>query len=364
MKTSQGSAKGSFYHPHPLPMPEYGGWFAPLTEFLPDASQPISTFHRCNLAAVLITDLVVDGLDLDCHSVDWSVHIPLMLHIIFLGLDNSRELVFKHCRQLLLNLLIVMGHHNDHLGISRVMMNAKIDLMNFGLSLPTLPVVKHNFTEKVDACDDEEEEEGLSHRDSASSVSEDDEACPLPKAPLEVKLNQLEMEMDIENATVGDVTKALIHFISTKDSQPFWQYEYITKSVWSIKSAEKIDNFVQHIVRVFEMSLPPNAHLAERWSQLSLQLALSCSSRHYAGRSLQLFRALRVPITARMLSDILSRLVETIAEQGDDMQGYVTELFLTLEAVVDSLDSDFRPMTRDIFKSTPNLKDVATPTGK
>merc|ERR1712051_236568 len=81
---------------------------------------------------------------------------------------------------------------------------------------------------------------------------------------------------------------------------------------------------------------------------LPVQLALSCSSRHYAGRSLQIFRALRVPITARMLSDILSRLVETIAEQGDDMQGYVTELFLTLEAVVDSLDSDFRPMTRDI----------------
>ncbi len=31
-------------------------------------------------------------------------------------------------------------------------------------------------------------------------------------------------------------------------------------------------------------------------------------------------RALRVPITSRMLSDILSRLVETIAEQGEDMQ--------------------------------------------
>ena len=45
-----------------------------------------------------------------------------------------------------------------------------------------------------------------------------------------------------------------------------------------------------------------------------------------------------------MLSDILSRLVETIAEQGEDMQGYVTELFLTLEAVVDALDSDFKPM--------------------
>ena len=90
MKTSQGSGSKAFYHPRPLPMPEFGGWFAPLTECLPDATQPISTFHRCNLAAILLTDLVVDGLDLDCHSVVWSVHIPLMLHIIFLGLDNSR----------------------------------------------------------------------------------------------------------------------------------------------------------------------------------------------------------------------------------------------------------------------------------
>lgn len=32
--------------PHPLPMPEYGGYFAPLTEYLPDSSQPISGFHR------------------------------------------------------------------------------------------------------------------------------------------------------------------------------------------------------------------------------------------------------------------------------------------------------------------------------
>jgi hypothetical protein len=33
------------------------------------------------------------------------------------------------------------------------------------------------------------------------------------------------------------------------------------------------------------------------------------------GRSLQIFRALRVPINSRVLSDVLSRLVETIAGQ-------------------------------------------------
>lgn len=32
--------------PHPLPMPEYGGYFAQLTEFMPDISLPISGFHR------------------------------------------------------------------------------------------------------------------------------------------------------------------------------------------------------------------------------------------------------------------------------------------------------------------------------
>lgn len=47
-------------------------------------------------------------------------------------------------------------------------------------------------------------------------------------------------------------------------------------------------------------------------------------------------------MSSRMLSDLLGRLVETVAEQGEDMQGYVTELMLTLEAAVDALDSDFR----------------------
>ena len=55
-------------------------------------------------------------------------------------------------------------------------------------------------------------------------------------------------------------------------------------------------------------------------------------------------------ISSRILKDILGRLVETIAEQGDDMQGFVTELILTLEAVVDTLDSDFQPM--DIIKKS------------
>merc|ERR1719309_1561610 len=150
-----------------------------------------------------------------------------------------------------------------------------------------------------------------------------------------------------------------MYFIASRCGQPMWAYEDITARVWTVRSAEQLALFLKSILRVFQDSIPHVA-IEERWAQIALQLALSSSSRHNAGRSLQIFRALHVPISSRMLSDILSRLVETVAEQGDDMQGYVTELMLTLEAVVETLDSDFRPMdiVREIFKSTPNLKEV------
>ena len=51
--------------------------------------------------------------------------------------------------------------------------------MNFGLSLPTLPVIKHAFTEKKVAdpkvSGKEDLDDDSNQRDSASSVSEDDE---------------------------------------------------------------------------------------------------------------------------------------------------------------------------------------------
>lgn len=127
--------------PHPLPMPEYGGYFAPLTEYLPESSQPISGFHRCNVAVMLLCDVVVDGIQLD-----WTVQVPLMLHILFLGMDHTRPLVHQHCKQLLLNLLIVLARHSDHLAVAHIMLNNKTNQLGLGLPTPSLPVINHNFT--------------------------------------------------------------------------------------------------------------------------------------------------------------------------------------------------------------------------
>ncbi|XP_058831172.1 protein furry isoform X5 [Topomyia yanbarensis] len=336
--------------PHPLPMPEYGGYFAPLTEFLPDATSPISGFHRCNVAVMLLTDIVVDGIP----GLDWTLHVPLMLHILFLGLDHTRPIVRDHCKKLLLNLLIVLAEHSDHLNVAKILLNSDTSKLRLGLSVPSLPVIDHNFTEP-----DQEFDSylfGLNSNLTQTALSpvsnQPNEETPVPTIVTE------------ENAPpqpgplmpTAHVIKSLIRFLSQDSAQPLWNYEDITAKVWTIKSAEQLQCFLRHIVKVFSDSYS-HARIAERWAQTALQLGLSCSSRHYAGRSLQVFRSLNVPINSRMLSDILSRLIETVAEQGEDMQGYVTELLLTLEAAVDSLDSDFRPLDvmKDIFKSTPNL---------
>lgn len=61
-------------------------------------------------------------------------------------------------------------------------------------------------------------------------------------------------------------------------------------------------------------------HLEQQLSDVALQTALCSSSRHYAGRSFQVFRALRQPISAHAVSDLLSRLVEVVGEHGEEVQ--------------------------------------------
>lgn len=94
------------------------------------------------MAVMLLCDVVVDGLDLD-----WTIHVPLMLHILFLGLDHTRPLVHQHCKQLLLNLLVVLAQHNDHLIVAHILLNSKTIHLGLGLPTPSLPMRQHVFTE-------------------------------------------------------------------------------------------------------------------------------------------------------------------------------------------------------------------------
>jgi hypothetical protein len=86
-----------------LPMPAYGGHACELNVYMPPSTQPPTQTYKCNLALMLLTDLLV-AVDVD---VDWSIHLPLMLHMATLGLDSVRPIVHDHCAQLILNVLLV-----------------------------------------------------------------------------------------------------------------------------------------------------------------------------------------------------------------------------------------------------------------
>jgi len=362
-RTAAENYKPNTPQPHPLPMPEYGGFYAPLTEYLPDSSQPILGFHRCNLALMLLTDIVLDGIE-----IDLTPHIPLMIHIIFLGLDHHRSLVHEHCKALLINMLLVLTKQKNLLNVFKIIVNNQTQQLNYGLVLNNLlnDQVPNFIDPPTSKCPPKIMSTASSRKSSLGRSKNidmyfeyksdinltDDNATTNSNKQHESFLIDLKNKDNLEKLMIY-----LIHFLSSRPNKQLWNCEDITAKVWHIRSADQISYFLQFVLKALEENLP-NAHVAERWAEHALQLALSCSSRHYAGRSLQIFRAIKMPINSRILSDILSRLVETVAEQGEDMQGYVTELMLTLESSVETLNSDQRIISdfvRDLFKSTPNL---------
>ncbi|XP_010154358.1 PREDICTED: protein furry homolog, partial [Eurypyga helias] len=315
--------------PHPLPMPYNGGCWAPLVDYLPETITPRGPLHRCNIAVIFMTEMVVD------HSVreDWALHLPLLLHALFLGLDHYRPEVFEHSKKLLLHLLIALSCNGNYQAIASVLLQTRE--MNETKTLTVQPAYlpEYLYTGGFDFLREYQSspvpDSGLSSSSTSSSISLGGSSGNLPQITQEVE------DMDTAAETDEKANK-LIEFLTTRAFGPLWCHEDITPKNQNTKSAEQLTNFLRHVVSVFKDS-KSGFHLEQHLSEVALQTALSSSSRHYAGRSFQIFRALKQPLSAHALSDLLSRLVEVIGEHGDEIQGYVMEALLTLEAAVDNL---------------------------
>nr|XP_042698748.1 protein furry homolog isoform X1 [Chrysemys picta bellii] len=315
--------------PQPLPMPYNGGCWAPLVDYLPETVTPRGPLHRCNIAVIFMTEMVVD------HSVreDWALHLPLLLHALFLGLDHYRPEVFEHSKKLLLHLLIALSCNSHFQAIASVLLQTRE--MNETKTLTIQPAYLPEFlyTGGFDFLREYQSspvpDSGLSSSSTSSSISLGGSSGNLPQITQEVE------DMDTAPETDEKANK-LIEFLTTRAFGPLWCHEDITPKNQNTKSADQLTNFLRHVVSVFKDS-KSGFHLEQHLSEVALQTALASSSRHYAGRSFQIFRALKQPLSAHALSDLLSRLVEVIGEHGDEIQGYVMEALLTLEATVDNL---------------------------
>ncbi|XP_031429117.1 protein furry homolog isoform X2 [Clupea harengus] len=315
--------------PLPLPMPVNGGCWAPLVDYLPETITPRGPLHRCNIAVIFMMELVVD------HSVseDWALHLPPLLHALFLGMDHTRPEVFEHSKRLLLHLLITLSCNSNFKVIASVLLQSRE--INCTRSLTIRPTYEHEYLYAggPDFLRDWQPspvpDSGLSSSSTSSSFSLGGSSSHLPPGPPQV--NELETATEIE-----EKTNKLVEFLTNRSYGPLWCHEDITPKNQVTKSTEQLTNFLHHVLSVFKQS-KSDCHLEQQLSEVSLQTALCSSSRHYAGRSFQIFRALRQPLSAHAVSDLLSRLVEVVGEHGDEVQGYVMEVLLTLESVVDNL---------------------------
>uniref|UniRef100_A0A452VB32 FRY microtubule binding protein n=1 Tax=Ursus maritimus TaxID=29073 RepID=A0A452VB32_URSMA len=315
--------------PQPLPMPCTGGCWAPLVDYLPETITPRGPLHRCNIAVIFMTEMVVD------HSVreDWALHLPLLLHAVFLGLDHYRPEVFEHSKKLLLHLLIALSCNSNFHAIASVLLQTRE--MGEAKTLTVQPAYQpeYLYTGGFDFLREDQSspvpDSGLSSSSTSSSISLGGSSGNLPQMTQEVEDADTTAEAD-------EKANKLIEFLTTRAFGPLWCHEDITPKNQNSKSAEQLTNFLRHVVSVFKDS-KSGFHLEQHLSEVALQTALASSSRHYAGRSFQIFRALKQPLSAHALSDLLSRLVEVIGEHGDEIQGYVMEALLTLEAAVDNL---------------------------
>ncbi|MED6278919.1 hypothetical protein CHARACLAT_028993, partial [Characodon lateralis] len=313
--------------PEPLPLPPTGGCWAPLVDYLPETNTPTVPLHRCNIAVILLTDLIVDhGI-----KVEWSAYLHLLLHTVFIGFDHQHPEVYEHCKRLLLHLLVVQSANSQSV--------AMVLLRNRDCNDPRVLTVKpttpeFNLTGMQEILPDFQPspmtDSGLSTSSTSSSIS-----LGAGSSTLSHLSPTLLIEADI-NAEQDDKAKGLIEFITSRKRGPLWNHEDVSPKNSNIKSADQLSVFVRHVVTVFTQS-QTGFQLDSMLSEVALRTALSCSSRHYAGRSFQIFRALKQPLTPATLSDILSRLVETVGDPGEEAQGFVIELLLTLESSIDTL---------------------------
>ncbi|RVE65015.1 hypothetical protein OJAV_G00132060 [Oryzias javanicus] len=315
--------------PHPLPMPLNGGCWAPLVDFLPETITPRGPLHRCNIAVIFMTEMVVD------HSVreDWSIHLPLLLHALFLGMDHYRPEVFEHCKRLLLHLLITLPCNSNCQAIASVLLQTRE--INVTKTLTCKPSLQPEFSSSggfdfLRECQASPvPDSGLSSSSTSSSLSLGGSSNNLPEI-------MQEMEELMGPGKTNEKASKLIEFLTTRPYGPLWCHEDISPKNQTSKSMLQLTNFLRHVLSVFKES-KSDFHLEQQLSEVALQTALCSSSRHYAGRSFQVFRALHLPISAHAVSDLLSRLVEVVGEHGEEVQGYVMEVLLTLESVVDNL---------------------------
>ncbi|CCF60234.1 hypothetical protein KAFR_0J01700 [Kazachstania africana CBS 2517] len=120
-----------------------------------------------------------------------------------------------------------------------------------------------------------------------------------------------------------------------RNKQLLWSYDNLVKDKKGARSPKSMDPLVRNIISIFAAV----EDLQNLWQKVALKWATTCSVRHIACRSFQVFRSLLTFIDQDMLRDMLHRLSNTISDDNPDIQGFAMQILMTLNAIMAELDS-------------------------
>ncbi|KAI9341019.1 cell morphogenesis N-terminal-domain-containing protein [Zopfochytrium polystomum] len=140
---------------------------------------------------------------------------------------------------------------------------------------------------------------------------------------------------------------ALILKLNLREGRRMWAYEDIRPNGETIHSASQLSDLVREVVAAFNLY---DEGIRVEWVKTALKYAVSCPVRHYACRSLQIFRSLNSDVSLRNLGEILYRLSATVSDSSSkEVQGFTLELFQTLQHICSSNDSQFSKIFPQLF---------------
>lgn len=152
-----------------------------------------------------------------------------------------------------------------------------------------------------------------------------------------------ELVIPMLNAEEDTPTRlATLEFIETvrqRDSKTFWPYDEISSTE---ENGLRVPKSMSHMITcVLEMFSPISPGLKPAWGKVALSWATTCPVRHLACRSFQVFRCLLTILDHGMLSDMLARLSNTIADDVTDIRLFAMEILITLNAIIAEMEEDY-----------------------
>ena len=118
-----------------------------------------------------------------------------------------------------------------------------------------------------------------------------------------------------------------------------WSYQENNNNKEDENEPARVPVAMNHVanqtINLFSLAYPS---IHEQWAKTTLSWATSCSVRHLACRSFQIFRCILDTLDQPMLADMLARLSNTIADEAPEVQSFSMEILTTLRTIIGALE--------------------------